>query len=42
LVREPGRKKPFEVHRWEHIIEMDLTESGWQVIGWIHVTENEN
>jgi hypothetical protein len=28
LVREPGGKRPFGVHRCEDIIKMDLTEIG--------------
>jgi hypothetical protein len=30
--RRPGKPR----HRWEHDIEMDLKETGWQYVDWFH------
>jgi hypothetical protein len=37
------RKRPFgrSRHRWEDDIKMDLGVIGWEVVGWINLTQNK-
>jgi hypothetical protein len=28
--------------KWEDDIGMDLTEGGWEVVGWIHLAQGRN
>jgi hypothetical protein len=39
LVGEPERKRPLgrPTGRWEDGIKMDLRDTGWEVLEWIHV-----
>jgi hypothetical protein len=39
LVRKPERKRPLRRHRrkWEDNVKVDLRETGWGEIDWIHL-----
>jgi hypothetical protein len=40
LVKKHERQIPLgrPRHKWEYNIKMDLTENGWEGVGWIPVT----
>jgi hypothetical protein len=42
LVGKPEGKRPLGRHRckWEDNIKMDIKESGWEVVDWIHPAQN--
>jgi hypothetical protein len=44
LVGKPERKRPFERprHRWEDGIKMDLRESDWGGVEWIHLAQDRD
>jgi hypothetical protein len=44
LVGKPEGKIPFgrSRHRWEDNIRMDLGETGWEDVDWIHLTQDRD
>jgi hypothetical protein len=44
LVGKPEGKRPRERTRctWEDNIRLDLKETGWQIVDWIHVTQDND
>jgi D-lyxose ketol-isomerase len=44
LVVNPGQKTPLGRHtcRWEDNIRIDIREIGWEVVHWIHVTQDRD
>jgi hypothetical protein len=47
LVRKPGereREKPLgrRRRRWEDNIRIDVTETGWEVVDWMHLAEDKD
>jgi hypothetical protein len=42
LVENPGMKRPFGRcrHRWQKNIKMDLGETVYESVNWIHVAQN--
>ena len=42
LVKRPNGKRPLGRHRrrWENNIKMDLKEMGWEVMGYIILTQD--
>jgi hypothetical protein len=40
FVGKPEWKRPFSTyrHRWDNI-KMDLRETGWESVAWIHMTQ---
>jgi hypothetical protein len=44
LVGKPEGKRPLgrSRGRWEDNIRMNLTEIGWEVVDWIHLTEDRD
>jgi hypothetical protein len=44
LVGKPEGKNPLGKRRrkWEDNIRMDLTEIGWEVVGWIHLAQDRD
>jgi hypothetical protein len=41
LVRKPGGKRPLRKtrHRWQGDIRMDLRETDWEGMDWIHLAQ---
>jgi hypothetical protein len=44
LFRKFERMKPFErpKYRWEDTIRMDLRETGWEDVDWIHLAQDSD
>jgi hypothetical protein len=44
LVGKPEGKRPLERpgHRWEDNIRMDLGETGWEVVDWMHLAQDRD
>jgi hypothetical protein len=44
LVEKPQRKRPFgrPTHRWEDNIKMDLKETEWKFVDWIHLVQDRD
>jgi ribosome biogenesis protein Nip4 len=44
LVRKPRGKRPLRRprHKQEDNIRIDLQEVGWEVVEWIHLTQNKD
>jgi hypothetical protein len=44
LVEKPGGKRPFvrSRHGWEDNIKMDYREVGWEVVDWIHLSQDRD
>jgi hypothetical protein len=44
LVGEPEGKRLLTRHwnRWEDNIRMDLRETGWEGVGWMHVAQDRD
>jgi hypothetical protein len=44
LVGKPERKRPLGRHRrrWEDIIKMDLRQTGWGGLEWIHMGQDRD
>jgi hypothetical protein len=42
LVGKPEGKRSFErpMHRWKNNIKMELTETGWEDVYWIHLPQD--
>jgi hypothetical protein len=42
LVENPEEKRPLgrSTHRWENNIKIDLRETGWGGIDWIHLAQD--
>jgi len=40
----PERKRPLRGPRcrWEDDISLDLMETGWEVVGWMHVAQDRD
>jgi hypothetical protein len=44
LVEKPEGRRPLGRlrHRWEDNIKMDLGETGWEAVDWIHLAQNRD
>jgi len=44
LVGKPERKIPLRRprHRWEDNIRMDVRETGWEVVDWVHLAKDRD
>jgi hypothetical protein len=44
LVGKLEEKSPFRRHRhrWKNNIRMNLSETGWKCVDWIHMPQNRN
>jgi hypothetical protein len=44
LVEKPQRKRPFGrlTHRWEDDIKIDLKETEWKFVDWIHLVQDRD
>jgi hypothetical protein len=42
LVGKSEGKRPLErhIHRWEESIKIDLMDTGWEGVDWIHVAQD--
>jgi hypothetical protein len=43
-IRKPKGKRPLrrQRHRWEDGIKMDLRDTGWEGVEWIHLAQDRN
>jgi hypothetical protein len=42
LVGKLGEKKTLEIHRWEDNIKINLKETEWEDVSWIHLAQDRD
>jgi hypothetical protein len=42
LVGKPEGKRPLGRRRWENGIKMDLTDTGWEGVEWVHLAQDRD
>jgi hypothetical protein len=44
LVAKPEGKRPLvrQWHRWENNIRMNLKEIGWEIVDWMHLSQDRD